>query len=200
MVRAERVGVDTYLSRCRRGRARRVLRVGVSVCGRWGCWAVDWDVVGVWCTACGRVRRATWSPSRFPCLLPSVFLASAVRALRFSSSCRRPSSLRLLLVCRRPPLAPSAPACVSVSPLLPPPLLLRGLFHAQLRRYSHAYHVSFAPASRRTPSFVHIRHHFAHSQLCPYTAALCRAADRCICRPPRGRRKALTKIAQREPT
>ena len=29
-----RVGVDTYLSRCRRGRAGRVLRVGVSVCDR----------------------------------------------------------------------------------------------------------------------------------------------------------------------
>ena len=71
-----RVGVDTYLSRCRHGRAGRVLRVGVSVCGRWGCWAVDWGVVGVWCTACGRVRRATWSPSCLPCHPSSVLLES----------------------------------------------------------------------------------------------------------------------------
>ena len=69
-----RVGVDTYLSRCRHGRAGRVLRVGRGVgvrppCGR----GVGRRRVGragrggrggVWCTACGRVRRATWSPSR----------------------------------------------------------------------------------------------------------------------------------------
>ena len=108
-----RVGVDTYLSRCRRGRAGRVLRVGVSVCGRWGCWAVDWGVVGVWCTACGRVRRATWSPSCLPCPLLSVSFASAVRAPCLSSSCRRPSSFRLLLACRLLLSPPSAPACPS---------------------------------------------------------------------------------------
>ena len=108
-----RVGVDTYLSRCRHGRAGRVLRVGVSVCGRWGCWAVDWGVVGVWCTACGRVRRATWSPSCLPCPLLSVSFASAVRAPCLSSSCRRPSSFRLLLACRLLLSPPSAPACPS---------------------------------------------------------------------------------------
>ena len=89
-------------------------------------------------------------------------LSSFVRPPRL----RRPRAMPLLvmsppLACRLLPLSPPAPACVPVSPRLSPPLLLRGLFHAQLRRYPHAYHVSFAPASRRAPSFVHVRHHLA---------------------------------------
>ena len=85
-----RVGVDTYLSRCRHGRASRVLRAGVLVCGRWVCVCVGRSAVGrdwgrLW--ACGvrhaaRVRRATWSPSCLPRPSPSSsFLPSARRSL-----------------------------------------------------------------------------------------------------------------------
>jgi hypothetical protein len=92
-------------------------------------------------------------------------LSSLVRLLRFCRSRAMP-----LLVMPPPFVIPPPPRMppsavspvrsgVSVSPRLSPPLLLRGLLHAQLRRYPHAYHVSFAPASRRAPSFVHVRHH-----------------------------------------
>ena len=70
-----RVGVDTYLSRGRHGRAGHVLRVGVTVCelrpparvrrGTEGWGLVDWDVVGVGCSKTSMNTqfnlRNTWS-------------------------------------------------------------------------------------------------------------------------------------------
>ena len=98
---------------------------------------------------------------------------SSSSSVRLPRSCRpasaRYASPRYVAVPRRSASFSRAAFCrslpfrsgVSVPPRLSPLLLLRGLLHAQLRRYPHAYHVPFAPASRRPPSLVHVRHHLA---------------------------------------
>ena len=73
--------VRIYISRATGARARWL--VGPVEVG----W-MDWGVVGVWCTACGRVRRATWSPSCPPRPSPSSW---CLLSARYAPSCRLPT-------------------------------------------------------------------------------------------------------------
>jgi hypothetical protein len=117
-------------------------------------------VCGEWCTACGRVRRATWNLVSFvPSSSFSVFLALAVRAL-CSSSCRYPSLLPRCFACRTPPAAAllsragsSVPPC-----LLPPPFLRVGPVPRAAAPLSP--YISCLFCARLA----------AHSRPCPYTA------------------------------
>ena len=150
-----RVGVDTYLSRCRHGRASRVLRAGVLVCGRWG-------VLDGGLGRCGRVVygmrscAAGYLVSVVPSSSFSVFLAPAVRAL-CPSSCRHHPPLRFshAALCRPPGSLAARTACGRVrrAPLVPVFFVCRRrlLRRLRARRRSPCAWLLVIPSSRAAP-------------------------------------------------